>query len=80
MKIKTQTTTRILNLLILKKGEIACKSNKNGFMINSNIFINKVSLEDSDKPFLLHTNFITKEESHYKILSTVFSLIYYLDY
>ena len=49
-------------------------------MINSNIFINKVSLEDSDKPFLLHTNFITKEESHYKILSTVFSLIYYLDY
>jgi len=68
------------DLLILKDGEIGCKSNKIGNISFNHFLINKVKVSQEDRPFLLHSNFITKQRSNYKIISTMYSLLYYLNF
>jgi len=39
-----------------------------------------MSLKDSEQPFLLHTNFISKSRLKYNIKSIIYSVIYSLGY
>lgn len=41
---------------------------------------NRVKIQQSHNPFLLHTNFITKQRSNFRVISTVYSLIYFLSF
>ena len=67
------------NLLILREGEIAYTVKRRNCNFN-NMAIDKVKIQNIDKPFILGLEFLTRFRPMYEIKSMEYSVIYSLSY
>ena len=53
---------------------------RKGKRLYSDVVFDRVKVQSNEKPFLVHTNFITQFRSSYSAKSLIYSILYYLSY